>query len=123
MSWCADLIVEVDGNEINVAEFNYTHNCNCMMSAVLEDAGHVLEKHWLIGHMGKSWFYVLEGIGGDKARETLELIINGMKKEPERFEAMNPENGWGSYDRVLKVLEEMLSKTKQFPSAKWRVCG
>jgi hypothetical protein len=123
MSWDACLEYDIDGHTHEVFEQNYTHNCNRMMAAVLEDAGHKLESHWLIGHMGKTWFHVLDGLNGAKGYELLDIIVTGLEADPARFEAMNPENVWGSYARVLTVLRKMRDVSKEYPSCKWRVSG
>jgi hypothetical protein len=90
---------------------------------VLEEAGHTLEKHWLIGHMGKSWFDCLNGLSGKDGYKLLKLIVDGMEANPCRFLAMNPENGWGSYGSVLKTLREMRDASKEYPHATWDVRG
>lgn len=97
MSWDAYLCAEVDGHDIEIKSWNYTHNCNRMMATVLEEHGHKLEQHWLIGHMGKSWFDALNGLDGKHGGELLDMIINEMQNDPARFRAMNPENNWGSF--------------------------
>jgi predicted N-acyltransferase len=123
MSWDADLVVEVDGNRLMVGEWNYTHNCNAMAATVLEEVGQQVEKHWLIGHMGGSWFDKLDGLDSTKGAELLRVIIDGLEADPKRFRAMNPANGWGDYDSFLDVLTKMRRKALEFPSAKWSVSG
>lgn len=124
MSWDAYLTVTVDGNELGVGDWNYTHNCNKMISIALEEAGYELgEPHWLIGHMGKSWFDKLNGLTASAGAILLSAAIDRMEKDPERFEGMNPSNGWGSYSGVLEVLREMRDKSLQFPSGNWSVSG
>ena|SRR5688572_3708666 len=122
MSWDASLVDDC-GDDIGCCEWNYTHNTNGMISAVLENAGYELESHWLIGHMGKSWFKVLNGLDGQKGAELLTLIIDGLEADPERFEAMNPANGWGSYDTLLPILKKMLAASIEHPTGKWSVRG
>lgn len=123
MSWSADLEVTVDGHVLGVGGWNYTHNCNKMMSTVLEENGTKLESHWLIGHMGKSWFDALNGKTAPEGSALLRTIIEGMEDDPERFKAMEPPNGWGSYAGVLQILRQMLARSNSYPSAVWRVRG
>lgn len=82
MSWDAYLCAEVDGHDIEIKSWNYTHNCNRMMATVLEEHGHKLEQHWLIGHMGKSWFDALNGLDGKHGGELLDMIIAVPRDEP-----------------------------------------
>jgi len=123
MSWDADLYADVDGNRVEIQSWNYTHNCNAMLSTVLEENGHKLESHWLIGHMGKSWFRLLHEKDGKDGGDLLEMLVTGLEANPKRFRAMDPPNKWGSYDSVLRVLREMLEASRKYPSAKWDVGG
>lgn len=128
MSWDADLNVTVDGNVVRIGEWNHTHNCNQMANIVMREGWYKLasvleEKHWLIANVGTSWWKVLDGLDGQKSAELLDLVIVGLEKEPERFQAMNPENGWGSYDTLLEVLREMREQSQKFPSGQWSVSG
>ncbi len=123
MSWHATLIASVDGIEVELVDYNYTHNCNVMASTVLEELGTAVEHHWLIGRMGGSWFKILDGLSGKDGGELLQKIISGLEKKPRRFRAMNPKNGWGNYDTFLARLKEMLDSSLKYPSAKWDVSG
>ena len=78
MSWDAALINVCTAckHKEQHGSWHYTHNCNAMLSAALEDVGYVLESHWLIGHMGKSWFRVLDGLNGRDGAALLSLIIS-----------------------------------------------
>lgn len=125
MSWHARLVVECDGHVIGIpgTDTNYTHNCNAMISAVVEVMGYQLERHWLIGHMGKSWFRVLEGRSGQDGARWLREIVAALEAAPARFEAMNPSNGWGSFATLLPVLQQMQQQGEEYPSARWDVWG
>ena len=125
MSWDADLeeTCAACGHVENYGSWNYTHNCNHMIGAVVEELGHELETHWLIGHMGKSWFYVLHGMSGKDGHAFLQQILQRLQADPARFQAMNPENGWGSYETLLPVLRNMRQRSYEHPAARWRVDG
>jgi hypothetical protein len=114
MSWDAHL---------SGRDWNYTHNCNHMISTVLEEGGAQIEKHWLIGHMGGSWYQLLDGMTGESGANLLRQIVVGLLADPKRFRAMNPRNGWGNYDSLLKVLLEMLLASVDLPCDRWRVSG
>jgi hypothetical protein len=46
-----------------------------------------------------------------------------MKCEPQRFIALNPENGWGSYSDFLPWIERYIMACEEFPEAEvsvWR---
>lgn len=61
-----------------------------------------------------------EEIRVTKARQLIEPLSAGlslMKREPERFIALNPENGWGSYDGFVPWIEKYLEACHQHPEA------
>lgn len=125
MSWDAYLkdVCITCGHSENCGTWNYTHNCNNMISEVVKELGYELERHWLIDHMGESWFHVLDGLTGKDGSAFLAKIIEGLEANPERFQAMNPDNGWGSYETLLPVLRAMRNEGLKNPAASWRVNG
>lgn len=111
MSWDADLM---DGDEM-LKSWNYTHNTNGMISAALEAVG--------IGFQG-SWYLMLNGLSAAGGAAMLHAIVAELVAHPEKYEPMNPENGWGSYDRVIDVLTSMRNAALNAPAtAKWSVSG
>jgi hypothetical protein len=61
-----------------------------------------------------------EEIGAKFARQIVYLLIFGidnLKTEPEAYKKMNPENGWGSYDGLLRVAMEYAEACKKYPDA------
>lgn len=55
-----------------------------------------------------------------KAKELIEPLRQGLhnlKSEPERFKKFNPENGWGSYDGLVKFVENYLNACYEYPDA------
>lgn len=83
---------------------NITHNL-CKMA---EEAG-VYEALWRP-----------EEINITKAKELIEPLRNGLHKlklEPEKYKKFNPENGWGSYDGLVKFVENYLNACYEYPDA------
>ena len=95
MSWDAELIDDrghVEGS------FNYTHNTNGMIAAAYEAATgeQTGQCDGPLGPViGAAWWRRLDGADGAQGRAYLAGIIKGLESDPERFRAMNPENGWG----------------------------
>ena len=61
---------------------------------------------------------------GKTAREcapTLSAAIQRMRAEPETFIAMNPQNGWGSYESLVPALDDLLDLFQRHPLATVRV--
>lgn len=55
-----------------------------------------------------------------EAGEFVKLLADGIAKlesDPAKYEAMNPENGWGSYSTMLKWLRGMLHACVTHPDA------
>lgn len=51
----------------------------------------------------------------------LEDGLERLKNNREYFEQFNPENGWGSYDGLLKCVEEYLKAARLYPHAEIEV--
>jgi hypothetical protein len=106
MSWDIWLVTEVDGHEITIGEsFNYTHNCNRM----IRDAGLT------------EWPYKVDGWEAKKLAIFLDMAIENLSVDPEKYRAMNPENGWGDYDSLLDVLKQVRKQCATYPSTKVRM--
>lgn len=125
MSW--DAYLETDGCA-ELEWWNYTHNTNAMIEAVVGDAiAATPEPFWsALGNdtMGRgAWWMLLDGLSGQEGAELLDRIASGLAAQPERFRAMNPPNGWGDYDRLLAVLREMCAAGARHPAATWRTSG
>lgn len=53
----------------------------------------------------------LQDFNGREASEIIQpltMAIQEMARDPEFYTAMNPENGWGSYEGCLNFLREIL---------------
>lgn len=135
MSWDAWL---TDDRGHDEGDWNYTHNTSGMIYAVLTDAGVVLPNStrpckWLDratgewhdapeGHGTIPWWEHLNGMSGPDGAAYLDTIIRGLEAEPDRFREMNPENGWGDYDTLVKVLTEMRNRVPEWPCT-WGASG
>lgn len=63
-------------------------------------------------------------IGVSKAKELIEPLRKGLallQDEPERFKALNPYNGWGSYEGLVQFVSDYLSACIQHPDADVKV--
>lgn len=120
MSWDADLFQEFGPA---LGEWNYTHNCNGMANAVLYDdyeQQSVFEEVFTPTHV--TWWDRLNGMDGIESSKFLETIIRGLERDPERFRAMNPGNGWGNYDSFLATLKEMKAAIPE-ARVRWETSG
>lgn len=135
MSWNAYLIDDRGHYE---GDWNYTSNCNGMINVALTEAGIKLPPDttpcsWLDrstgewhdapnGHGPVSWWQHLGGMSGPDGARYLDLIVRGLEADPARFEAMNPANGWGDRDSLVKLLTEMRDAVPEWPTA-WSTSG
>lgn len=126
MSWDASL---VDDRGHEEGWWNCTHNINPMANAIVypdEDTDIPVMREVLFpqadGREWKSWWQLLDGMEGKQGQAYLSKIIDGLEADPERFRAMNPENGWGSYDGFLEVLKEMRDRVPEWPCT-WKTSG
>ena len=65
-----------------------------------------------------------EEIGLDKAGLLIGPLSAGLSKlkgNPDKYESLNPENGWGSYIGLVEVVEKYLAACIEFPEATIRV--
>ncbi len=47
----------------------------------------------------------------------LALGLDTLKSDPEHFKKFNPENGWGTYDGLVKFVEKYLNACYEYPDA------
>jgi hypothetical protein len=118
VSWDADLIDDRGHIE---GDWNYTHNCNGMINQALRLSGYERPTE-PGGTRLLSWWQCLNGMDGPAGAALLDRVIRQMEKDPDRFRAMNPDNGWGDYDSLVKVLTEMRNAVPEWPTT-WSACG
>lgn len=127
MSWAAYL---TDDRGHSEGEWGYTHNTNGMIEACLDpnevDSTAERPPFWVkLGNttMGRgAWWDLLDGKAGATGAELLDHVIRGLEADPERFRAMNPDNGWGNYDRLLEELRSMRDAVPEWPTT-WTTHG
>lgn len=105
MSW--DIWLTCDCCGYALVDLNYTHNVNGMLRDAAE-AGGLLIDVW----SRDGW----EGLPGPVGALRLDVIIKELEANPAKYEAMNPPNGWGSYETVLPVLREMRDGVPESPT-------
>jgi hypothetical protein len=63
----------------------------------------------------------MEGMTAGVAAEVLRSGISAMERNPDPYRALNPSNGWGSFDGQLDALRELLAEFEAAPHAKVRI--
>ncbi len=95
-------LVEMYRKVANEEDINYTYNVSPMFRLALgKDEG--------VKYLHKR--------KGSEVRMLLADGITNMKLEPDKYKALNPENGWGNYDGALEVLNKLHSWSVNYPEA------
>lgn len=95
-----DVNLKCDHCESWVFEVNYTSNC----SGMWYDAGIDIRE--------------FDGKKASECVEALEGAIAKIRADPAKYTAMQPENGWGSYEGVLsRFLEPLAMAMRTHPHA------
>lgn len=101
MSYDVWLEAELGGDEpVTWGNWNYTSNCGPMWRAAGAD---LAEFH---------------GKNADECAEVLRRAIAEMRANPAKYRAMDPSNGWGSYDSLVPALEELRLQFLKAPHAR-----
>lgn len=61
---------------------------------------------------------------GKACGDVLPILLAGHEKmcsDREKYEALNPSNGWGSYEAAIEFLRKTIDACCQHPSARFRV--
>ncbi len=87
---------------VDLLDASYTYNVSPMLYEVFDfDNGlrglHHMECSMAARHLGAS--------------------IRKMQDDPDKFRAMNPENGWGNYEGAIRFLEKILEACIEAPKA------
>ena len=101
MSYVIGLKIDTGGsNPASVGDdWNFTSNCSSMWC----EAGADLAE--------------FEGKTAGECIPVLESAISTLHSDPTRFRAMNPPNGWGSYETLIPALFKLLSIFRSHPKA------
>lgn len=44
-----------------------------------------------------------------------QAALDALKQDPERFQALNPSNGWGTYENALWFFEKLVASCESNP--------
>jgi hypothetical protein len=122
MSWDVTL---TDDRGHTEGDWNYTHNTNHMIAAALKDREDIEVPPCggsLGPWIGPAWWYELNGKSGPDGAAYLARIIEGLEADPAKYRAMNPDNGWGDYESLVRVLAEMRDRVPDWPTS-WAASG
>lgn len=110
MSWDADLITACCGTSLN-CEFSYTYNTTPMVCAAAE----------AIGVEFDGFQRTLDGMDGHAGRDLLRQLADELQDHASKYEAMNPENGWGNRTGIIAQMRRMADAVPETPQTVWEV--
>lgn len=55
---------------------------------------------------------------GRRVVPVFEKVLAELRANPEKYRAMNPPNGWGTYEQAVEVFADFIEKVKPHPDAK-----
>ena len=99
---------ETCGHEPEGFDFNITYNLSKMWYALYPDNDRMLP---------------IENLNGHESLEIINGALFGFTHEEETLIKLNPPNGWGSYDVLLKTLRDMRNACEDHPDWIWSADG
>ncbi len=84
--------------------FNYTYNVSPMWYAIYPNQEHMID---------------VDGLTGKQSLPLLECALNILQNEPDKFIALNPANGWGSYDGFKQFIFQLIELAEEYPEWIW----
>jgi hypothetical protein len=64
----------------------------------------------------------IDGMTGNESFLKLNYALSALLGEPDKFKALNPANGWGSYDGLIEYIVNLLKMSKEHPDWVWESC-
>lgn len=101
-------VVDLPGARHVVYEDNITHNL-----ATMADAAGVCAAMWRPDELGLT-----------RAAQLIPFLRDGLLRllaRPDRFRALNAPNGWGTYDDLVRFVENYLEACEKWPLSKVEV--
>lgn len=106
MSWDVSLVINTGIKEVQVFDAgNYT----CNVAPMYFEA---------IGGEGLRSF---DGLIANYVGLELGRVIEEMKRDPDKYEKMNPKNGWGNYEGAVRFLKKIREGCLDHPLATVRI--
>lgn len=91
---------EAGGLETEIG--NYTYNCGSMFREA----------------SGGKGLSDLNGMNCKQAGYIVDFVLDNFAKDPEKYRAMNPENGWGNFDSFREYIQKLGDACKKYPHSR-----
>jgi hypothetical protein len=128
VSWRGERFMDIADGHVCPGDIvwigNITYNISPMWADALRvDAGVAVDAgggiRRIMGFDGSREPYGIhrfEGAPGVEAAGPLIEAVRTMESDPERYKAMEPDNGWGSYDGALAFLRRIADECVAYPA-------
>jgi len=83
---------------------NYTYNVSPMWYAIFPDDRNMID---------------IDGMTGEEANIQLKDALSCLVAEPKKFQAMEPENNWGSYHGFIIYIMNLIEECNKHPDWIW----
>lgn len=96
--------------------------CKCCESELEPSTNYTYNVSGMLSDVGIDWYRQMNRMPVTDALPILEAAIAKLEADPEKYRAMNPENGWGSYDGLLRWLGVIKDQMHAHPDGMVRAC-
>lgn len=102
----------------------YLQSKKCNECGHVESVGDDLGYTYNVGDMWREIYpeeklLSIDEMTGQEAYKKLKHAHDELLKNPDKFKAMNPPNGWGSYDTFLTFIEKLMDLSSLYPDYIW----
>lgn len=64
----------------------------------------------------------VDGLTGKESLPLLECALDMLERNPKKFIAMNPSNGWGDYEGFMAYIKKLIEMANENPDLYWESC-
>ena len=105
--WLASSICPTCQHQERTDLLNYTYNVAPM---------------WYEIYPNQKQMINVDGLTGKESLPLLEYALQMLNRTPAKFIAMNPENGWGSYETFKVYIKNLIVFAISHPTWIWEAC-
>jgi hypothetical protein len=62
----------------------------------------------------------IDGMTGEESLPLLTQVLSKLLADPEKFSALEPDNGWGSYAIFVVFIRDLIDDAEKKPKAVWK---
>jgi len=74
---------------------------------------------WYAIYPGDKGMVFIDGLTGEHSLKILRHAMDEFAKDPDKFIAMNPSNGWGNFESFKGYIYTLIRAAKEHPTWIW----